>query len=41
MSLMETIHGILDREFMKLSHLERHISNIETVTRTFNLNIEK
>ena len=32
MSMMETFHGILDREFMKLSHLERHISNIDTVT---------
>ena len=32
MSLMETFHGIFDREFMKLSHLQRHISNIETVT---------
>ena len=29
MSLMETFHGILDREFMKLSHLQRHFSNIE------------
>ena len=28
---METFHGRLDRDFMKLSHLQRHISNIETV----------
>ena len=32
MSLMETFHGRLDGDFMKLSHLQRHISNIETVT---------
>ena len=32
MSLIKTFHGILDREFMKLSHLQRHINNIETVT---------
>ena len=31
MSLMETFHGRLDRDFMKLSDLLRHISNIETM----------
>ena len=29
MSLSETFHGRLDRDFMKLIDLQRHIGNIE------------